>query len=50
MKLNSFKLKMNEYLRVMWGIFHRYEIKGLIEVDEMIARSAEDILRMLKCH
>ncbi|CAK8574089.1 unnamed protein product [Lathyrus sativus] len=43
------KLKTNEDLKVMWSTFFYYSTKGSIEVDATIARSTEDILKMLQC-
>lgn len=42
------KLKTDDNLKVIWSIFYRYLIKGPIEVDATIARSTEDILKMLQ--
>lgn len=42
------ELKTDADLRVMWNTFNRYETKGLIELNVTIARSIEDIMKMLK--
>lgn len=42
------ELKTNDDLKAMWSTFYRYSIKGLIEVDATIQRSAEDVIRMLQ--
>lgn len=36
-------------LNVMWSTFYRYSIKGLFEVDAMIQRSDDDVIKMLQC-
>lgn len=45
MRFNTFDLKMDADIMVMWSIFHNYTTKGSIEVDETLVRSIEDIIR-----
>lgn len=49
MKFRKFELKMNEDLRIVWSTFHCYATKDPIEVNVTLARSTDDILKMLKC-
>lgn len=41
-------LKTSEDLKLMFFIFQRYETKILIKVDVTLARSKDNILKMLK--
>lgn len=49
-QFKKFKLKINDDLRFIWSTFYRYEINCLVEVNVIISRSTENILKMLKRH
>lgn len=48
MKYNTFKLKTDEDLNVLWRTYHHRPTKGSIEFDAMIVRSINDIIKMIK--
>lgn len=43
-----FELNTDECLRFMYSTFHPYAIMGPIKVDATVARSTNDIFKMLK--
>lgn len=47
-KYNNIELKNDEDLNVMWKTYHHRPTKGTIEFDVAIARSVDDIIKMLK--